>query len=440
MIGLLLTVYILTMISFFLNKRDLIAPSFLFCAGFAFAITWAVVYASRWDLDLHLNTYLVLSGGIAEYVIVTWLTSLFMDAIRGRKKYRIRQKLQYISVPNAAKIVVILFAFVICAATLFQIARIMASDLLNVMTAVTQYREGIMHQGTKYDSLPSWIGFGRTLVIALGYWFLYVFINNMLVHKKDWLSLAIVVIAMVATLTTGARGIAFFMIISAVVIYVMLKNKQSGFRKSIGFKMILSIMAIGLILLLSFRWTAELMGRYSDFKLADYIAIYCGAEIKNIDLFLQEAHEPTSIWGGQSFINLVYWLGPIFGIDTAGYKLDLPFRRINGFNLGNVYTTFYPYIYDFGVIGLILLVGLMAFISQWVYERAKRSMIGKKPSISLLVYEYISASIVFSFFSNKFYENVFCENFVRYLIFWVLFNWFFFKLFPHIRLGGRRIA
>ena len=437
--SLFVTACILTVSSFFVNKRDLISPSFLFCAAFTFAIAWATAYSSKWDLQLHWNTYFVIAGGMAEFVVVSGLVQWWMGRIHGKRIIQKKRKLNYIYISPWIKAIIILFSLFIIVATVIGIIRIMSSNLANIMIAITQYRDMGLFEGKTVRALPSWINFGRTMITALGYWFLYVFINNMILKKRDILSLIIVVISAASTLTSGARGDVFFMIVSAVVIYVALKNKQMGFRKSIKIKTLIGILVIGLIVLFTFQWTATAIGRVADFKLADYIAIYCGAEIKNLDMFLQENHMSTHIWGGQTFYSLVHWLGPIFGIKTEGYSLDIPFRSVNGFNLGNVYTTFYPYIYDFGMWGVVVLVGLMALLVQWNYERVKRAPIREKPGLCMLMYEYMSASVVFSFFSNKFYEVQFSENFVRIIIIWLLCNWFFCSFMPKVGMKGKKL-
>ncbi len=436
---LLIVSCLLTIVSLYINKKDLVSPAFLFCAAFTFAIAWATVYADKWGFTLHMNTFWVIAGGLLEFVLVSAAVRWFMAKTHTNQITNTKQELIYLQIPIIVKCLIIAFEVLIVAATLFGIMRIMAADWFSLMSAITEYRDAMLFLGEEMQTLPTWVGLGRLFVLALGYWFLYVFINNWIIKRNDYLSLIISILAMLSSMTLGSRGDAFFMVVSAVVLYVVLKNKQQGFRKAIKLRTIIVILLIGIIALLSFKWTAVAIGRVADFELGEYIAIYCGAEIMNLDTFMQEVHYPTRIFGGQTFINMVLWLGPYFGINTEGYTLELPFRWANGYNMGNVYTTFYPYIYDFGIIGLVVLVGLMAFLVQWNYERVKRSKIGEKPRLSILVYEYMSACIVFSFFSNKFYEVMFTQNFVRIVILWLFCNWFCCSFVHRIRIGGRRL-
>ena len=110
------------------------------------------------------------------------------------------------------------------------------------------------------------------------------------------------------------------------------------------------------------------------------------------------------------------------------YKLDLPFRSVNNLDLGNVYTTFYPYIYDFGYIGEFILVLIMAIISQVVFEFTKDTKTMECPSLSILTYSNIVNCLILSFFSNKFYENIISISMLKNIVFWWLFSLFLCKI------------
>lgn len=51
---------ILLVFEFLYNKKDIMEPAFLFCASFAIASFVACIYANKWNLNLHLNTFLVI--------------------------------------------------------------------------------------------------------------------------------------------------------------------------------------------------------------------------------------------------------------------------------------------------------------------------------------------------------------------------------------------
>ena len=74
--------------------------------------------------------------------------------------------------------------------------------------------------------------------------------------------------------------------------------------------------------------------------------------------------------------------------------------------MGNVYTTFYSFAYDFGYLGIIVLTALMGFFSELVYEKALKIKESFASMLLVIYSSFISYQLVFSFFSDKFYEEV----------------------------------
>ena len=99
-------------------------------------------------------------------------------------------------------------------------------------------------------------------------------------------------------------------------------------------------------------------------------------------------------------------------------KVDIPFRSINGHTLGNVYTIFYAFMYDGGLVGVLCFTGLMAIICQLVFNKAIQERDNSKIDIWVVIYSYLCCCLIFSFFSNTFYEQVFNYGFLKFIIFW----------------------
>ena len=51
---------VMLVILFKINKYDITSPSIVFVFGFVFQAAWAMAYAQKWELGLHLNTFLML--------------------------------------------------------------------------------------------------------------------------------------------------------------------------------------------------------------------------------------------------------------------------------------------------------------------------------------------------------------------------------------------
>ena len=412
---------VLLLVNYLANKKELIAPSFVFVASFIFSVVWAIAFYDEWNLStFSFKTLLVIFGGCIIFTLSSSLTKAIINIIN--KKNDNKYKIRLISIDVTIKSLTILFILFSTIMTLRSVINAVGYSWSNLFDAIE-----------KFDHLSKFsnqnIGIGkitnilRIIANALTYWYLYILINNIIIRKKiDTLSLIIVIFGMLSSMAIGGRNNTINVVIAGVAILFMLLYKSKGFNLRLSKKAKVAIVLIPALVLVTFPKLTNLVGREVNTTSTYYLAIYCGADIKNLDLFLEEYdRERYADKNNMTFINLNNWLGPKLGY-TEPYKYDLPFRRINEYSLGNVYTTFYAYIYDYGFLGLIVLVALMAIILQYVYEKAKRTELSSAPNIWILIYGYMFSSIVLAFFSNKFYEQNFNISFIYNIVLWLIFN------------------
>ena len=437
-----ISLLLLFVLSFFINKKNIISPAFVFTFSFVFQAIWAIFYAKAWELGLHINTFLVIVLGVAEFIAASFLIHLVFKYLRKRKKMKcetkneniVEDRIKFIKINKVLEFLYLIFVILISGIYLYYIVKSVNGSFLNILTvmeAISKF-DNLSKFSEEFVRLPFLIINLEELVIASGYWFIYVVINNFLYNKKiNIIEILIVVISIISSMLSGSRTTAFMIMFAAIVIFIMIMQRKKGKINILTLKLVRNIAIVGFAFILIFYTSAQAWGRASKNDKMYYFAIYCGAEIKNLDIFLQEeAYEKNSeIWGSQTFYSIIQTLGKRGGINNfQEYKLDLPFREVNGLNLGNVYTTFYPYIYDFGYIGEFVLVLLMAIIAQSVFEIANNSKIKGYPKISVLVYSSIFNCLILSFFSNKFYENIFSTLMIKHIIFWIILNFIFCKL------------
>ena len=425
---------IIFILAMYLNKNDITAPGIVFSAGFLFQAFWAVLYAEKWSLNLGFDTLLVIFLGVWEFTIVCILVSKIYGKLHKLPKPTELQEIKISPWKELVTLNIILFITFLFLYFVLDKVGGNAHSIENIMNAISKYDHlSKFSEDFMQFRLPSIISNLRICVIALGYWFLYVVINNFIVTKKiKVLEVLIVFTSIFISILSGSRTNAIFIVICGIFYYVFLNYKKNNYKTKISVKFLVIAGAIFLTLLFTFAPIARLLGRKINYSTFDYLSIYCGAQIKNLDTFMKELPtyvKQVTFFGAQTFRSLIITIGEKIGFEGYHpYQLDLPFRSINGYNLGNVYTTFYPYIYDFGILGEIILVFIMAFISQFVYERAKRSTDNSKPPVSILLYSTIFLSLLFSFFSNKFYENIISMVTVKYIIVWIACDIFFIKI------------
>ncbi|MFU7518193.1 hypothetical protein, partial [Clostridium sp. HCS.1] len=70
-------------------------------------------------------------------------------------------------------------------------------------------------------------------------------------------------------------------------------------------KSIITIGIIGILVLVIFYLSASWVGRINNKNIIDYITLYCGGSIENLNLFIKSPPEASSIWGKESFYYLI---------------------------------------------------------------------------------------------------------------------------------------
>lgn len=344
-------------ISFTINKKDIVSPSFIFCASFVFCNMWALIYKDKWDLNIKLITFMVIAGGVLEFILVSLFIQVFFSITKGNKYKTEKVKLQKIEIDNWKDIICLIFCAFSIIYTILSVTNAVNGSIIHFTAAISKYRNLTLFHN-KIIPLPRLVTYSRIITNSLVYWYIYVIINNYLIEKKiNLIQILIIILGAVSNMTLGGRGGAVNMALAAVPTIYLLLNKRNGFNtgRVLKFKTILIICLLGMIFLMTFQQTARLLGRKTNHDPMYYLAIYCGAEIKNLDIFLREneriIRNQDDIWGSQTFFNMIKWIGPKLGDKDKNYnyQLDLPFRSVNKLSLGNVYTTFYPYIYDFRI-------------------------------------------------------------------------------------------
>ncbi len=424
--------------SIFANRKDISAPAVVFSFGFAFQAFWAVLYHKAWRLDLHLNTFLVLFLGVLEFFLVTMFVKFIAHKIKPREYKTKPFVMQEIKTNKVLEWIYLGVSILISLVYLYYLVRAVNgtfTSIKSIMQSISDYDIYLKFSDEFENGIPFIVKNLNLAVIYSGYWFLYVIINNYFYNKKIRLvQILVFVSALCAALMSGSRTPVIMMAIAGICYYLILLFKKKSYKNLFTKKMFIYMLILGAAAIGLFFPTAKLLGRKTDSKPLDYLSIYCGAEVKNLDTFLQEKEYlfKYETIGSQTMYNLIQFASDKLHLkDVETYRLDLPFRKVDNIDLGNVYTTFYAYIYDFGYIGLFVFVFIMAAICASLYEYLIRLRKLDKPKLSVLVYGVFFGCLLLSFFSNKFYEELFSPVFIKKIITWFAcsfaFCWFDFK-------------
>lgn len=444
MLPLAFTLVLILIAAYFLNNRELMSPAVLYSGAFAFSGLWALAYAGKWFLEPSSLTVLVLVGGGLEFVFVTWFIHLFFSSIRSKQVMNEQapgyspddqgldageEKIKPWTIATWKIVLIVVVLIIGILYTIYEIRKIGGGMSLGEAIYYVRVQTIFTVNG---NTLPRLVSIIRNFSLSCGFFFGYILVRERVYfHKLSLSNILIVLLAIVTTLLMGDRTEMVVVLIAIFCYYYFLLRTKNNRSKPNNKKFIIGVVTVGTVVLLLFPQIANLLGRESDAgsNSLDYLSVYIGAEIKNLDIFLRTSTIPVtgSVWGSQTFVNILPWFAKIFNFTLPAEGLILPFQTINGVYLGNVYTTYYAYLYDFGIWGVFTLVPVMAGISQLFFERILATRNPNHVPYSILIYSNIVSTLVLSFFSNKFFEQIFARSFVLIILFWVFLNIFVFE-------------
>ncbi len=416
---LFLLIHLLFMLAicFIQKKSSVITPQFGFIACFIPAIAYSISYIDLWNLDLSHGTVFVLFIGPILFFIVSMIVQFFYDnSLTKRNRITIYDSNQKFTVKNLCVenwklIILLIFQLFILFWVISELQKMSGKTLSeNIMT----YRV----RDDDAASFPTILDNLRKVCIYSSYVTIYILILGIItkVHRGRILLICNIVLSAMISVTSGARTMIFAMFVSAFVQFYILNRQTSYKRKKLPIKYVFIGLTITVLLIVSFQTLGNYLGRGNELNYSEYIAIYLSAEIKNLDIFIRSGNFGADISRSQTMHHVVNIIARVFNISSLHSEgLDNPFNYINGHSLGNVGTVYYAFLYDGGYIGLFIFTILMAILSQIAYQRAivKRN---QSINVNIIVYSYIFFAIIFSFFSDKFYEFVFSMDFVKLLL------------------------
>lgn len=424
---LLFLLIVLLIFNLYYTKFDYIAPNVVFNASFAFSVFMCTLYYKKWDVNLNYQTFFIILIGNILFSITCILLSK-KRKIKLEEDNNKNYELPEYKFKNIYGILFLILGIITIFATALYVTKTVGTDLSHLRTALYTYRDKVEFKGEDY-SLPFYLNILTGVMHAGGFWFIALLLTNFKKKNKiNWIVLINIVICLLSTFLEGSRSMAINYILFTICYGIYLVNYSNKFEKSIGSRTLIKIIVVGVVILASFRLTAVFVGRdnTSSFSTMDYIALYTGAEIKNLDTYIVEEKNSSFQLGKYTFSTLYSTFAPYLNLDST---TSFPFKSVNGYNLGNVYTIFYHFYKDIGFLGVFVFSIFMAAVAQWLYNMAKECKLQSKYGINLksIVYCYTFSGIFYSFFSNHFFGLIFSLSFIKYLIMWFLMNYIFIK-------------
>ena len=229
-----------------------------------------------------------------------------------------------------------------------------------------------LRQSTVFDSenevlqLSTPLNIGLSFVRAVSNLCLYLLILKLLKKEKDWYHYIIPIVCLMANviLSTGRGG--FISVVAAVIfdlfIITRMQNMFSKNKKIMKYA-IMSVVLFGVV----FFALGTLTGKDEALNFTDAVSIYAGSGILCLDYMLTHGWEASAFVGLNTFKGLYGFIGRfIDGIPSLTNHAEMV--RWSDYS-SNIYTTFAPYIRDFGIVGSIIVVFFVGVLFGYLWKR-----------------------------------------------------------------------
>ena len=413
-----LLVFLLLLIlifNFLIVDFDYMHPSVLFVAPFLlFGIT-SILAEDAYEIIFHKETLLVLVTSTLVFTLVTLLSQIFY-----RTKERVNVSLTEIKVNKGITFLFIIF-FIITQLAFIKYLQAISIAHLGYITSLSEMIS-LYDVMTKFwpDTfrelnvpVPLLYRIGNPITQGFGYLIVYIFIPTYVATKKiNKLYLLIILLLCINIILNGSRSPIFRILTMMLIMFYILYNKKNNMRKG-DFKFLFKSFLVLILSGIFFVFLLTLMGRENDLELFHYIFVYVGAPLVNLD------NSVSSIFGEQTFRGLYAYIAKWTNNESLIFPtIDLFTFSNNGIEIGNVYTTFYSFIYDFGYAGFIPLILIIALYYIFTYQKLKSNNLKlKNVNFSLFIYAYLFNDLIMLAFSNRFYTTISDPSFFKIIAF-----------------------
>lgn len=404
-------------------------PQFGYVFCFIPGTFYALFFVKKWNFSMQVETLLVLAFGAFLFVIVS-ITIQWLYMRVHRNTLRVIDDINKKNMPIIIakyKLIIVLMIEILCVIWTISTLRSMYGN--NLGSAIFQYR--MYSQGG--NDFKFILANTRFLVTNLCFLWIYLLIHSFVFRYKTHyiLLMANLTVGIISELLSGTRGNVMFMIVSGIAIYSLLYGYSKKWKSSFDPKILGRIVIVMILILITFNFVGNLLGRNKTVTVSDNIAEYMSAEIMNLDTFIRSGKFGVSLYDSKTLRVLLQDIEQLtpFKITTAipkGFKMV--FNYTNGYSLGNVYTNYMYYINDMGYFGVWFFVTIMAISSQLIMWKAIKSIqkINRKHVIDywLIVYGFAFSGLFFSFFSERYFELIFTTSFLKRMLFIYVVGWF----------------
>lgn len=415
---LFVTLFVLTIVNYIRSKRVFLHPSVISCAVFSASALIMALNIENWKWEISFITYVYL---IIALIVFSFTVSIGERIFMDNHKLKRKSYLVYRNVRISKWPMILISAACLAVSYMYfrhqYAASVALGNVFGIPGMIFVLRQAmVIEPDADVLQIGAALNLGISFVKAAGLVCLYLIVHKLFNKEKGWIWYLVPVLCFVINiiLATGRGG--FISIVAAIVFDLFIVGKQSQDKKInkaiIRYSAILVAVFIPIFFVLG-----SLTGKDEALNFNDTVSIYLGSSILCFDYFL--THERTSpvLFGFNTFRGFYGIIGRfVGGLPVQSNHSEMV--RWQEYS-SNVYTSFAPYVTDFGIVGsfvIIVLVGLFFGYLWRVFLNQKTITFHSVVYGGLLGYALSMFSIAERLLSNYIAMNVIAQLFFVYLL------------------------
>lgn len=429
-------------------KGDVFFPGTIVMLVYVLSLSFLLIQMNKWGGNISFESFCIFFLGITTYLIGSIIGDNQISKITIQNKLHVEigkneNTNSIINLPAFITICVIVLDILILLKYYIDVRNSASSvgSFSSISQMITVYRMAGVYGNLKIGLTKISIH-GYSLMMVLAYFYLYIILINLInyTRSKVWIvtNMIPVILYILCSLMTGGRNPIIQILVASLMMFYIIYTRAHGISKRFNKKFTKRLIIIVAITLIAFSAMRGVVGRQETSNTFDYIAMYIGAPIKLFDMFIENPPQKAHTYFGQeTFINVINWIGSYtHNKDMTSLVMNKEFRQYQGINLGNVYTAFREYYFDFGILGVIVLSFIHSVFFSSLYRKIKNKVYLKqnKFDLQLIIYAYLSVSLVYFSIDDRFYQKFFSkETFIHFVFMIVLAI-----ILPRIRIGSKK--
>ena len=412
--------------------RDILSPTVVSCAAFFVSILLALIGLLSWNDQAELlpTTAVICVVGLLSFFIGEFLARRIIRKKNNGEKDK-EETLKIIQLHSIVYLSLALFIIVTTIILVLEIKKVCAAfgfeggsmpELLAFYRSKTSlFSNELLSNGIDISFIPKQMKkIVDCLFIVLG----FIGVNNYLSNKnnkKAYLIPLILAILCVPSsfLANGGRSMFMHMIISILIIVLLMIRWTRRQKNSVANnkKIIIAASVAAIVSGLSFYALSPIVGRKTNSDLVTYISFYYGTPVASMNKKIASGDIGDNEIGGKTFYGVYSTLNRYGIIDYKKPSSD-DWVTHNSYH-SNVYTSFWSYYSDFGIIGVIVCQTVFGFCVSYIYVSMNNS---RRPKYLIFVYAYYSYVLIDQVRGEHFYSLLSSTTLVYLVIFYLIYT------------------